>query len=175
MNNSIYLQVDSVKGEAKDEQHKDWIDVQHFCWQIVQPTENSVGGGGGIGKAVVRQLEVLARIDKAMPTMMKKCVEGTHLPAVTLGLRKAAESSEDYLLIKMQDVMLSAVEIAPHIGTGAVEGNAVASGAMAVLYRFSPSVVGVTCGEQLNTGALSAKVEFGWDVKKNAAAEVKFK
>ncbi|NDL64392.1 Hcp family type VI secretion system effector [Acerihabitans arboris] len=175
MNNSIYLKVDSVTGEAKDEQHVGWIDVQHFRWRITQPTENSVGGGGGIGKAVVREMEVLARIDKAMPTMMKKCVEGTHLSAVTLGLRKAAESSEDYLLIKMQEVMLSAVEIAPHGDTGALEGQAVAPGAMAVLYRFSPSVVGVTCGEQLNTGALSAKVEFGWDVKKNAAAEVKFK
>lgn len=175
MNNSIYLKVDGVTGEAKDGQHEGWIDVQHFRWRISQPTENSVGGGGGIGKAVVREMEVLARIDKAMPTMMKKCIQGEHLSAVSLGLRKASESTDDYLIIKMQQVMISAVEIMPFTDASAGDGQAVSPGAMVVMYRFSPSVVGVSCTEQTETGALSAKVEFGWDVKKNADAEVKFK
>ncbi len=167
MHNSIYLRVEDVTGEAKDGGHKEWIDVQHFQWQLRQPTENGVGGGGGSGRLMVRDLEVFARLDKAMPTMMTLGARGSRLKTVTVALSKAGSGQKDYLNITLKNVILSGVEMMKYTGGGGMEGNAVAAGAMGVVYRFSPSLVEVNYYEQNEDGEPGAPVTFNWDVKGN--------
>lgn len=167
MHNSIYLRVAGVTGEAKDVRHQGWIDIQTFQWQLRQPTEAGVGGGGGSGRLVVRDLEVFARMDKAMPTLMTLGAEGKRLDTVSLVVCKAGSEQDEYLKIILKNVILSAIEMTRHPGGDGVEGSAVAMGDIGVVYRFSPSLVEVNYHEQDENGSPGPQVTFNWDVKGN--------
>ncbi|QWA11546.1 type VI secretion system tube protein Hcp [Sodalis ligni] len=167
MHNSLYLQVDGVTGEAKDSRHKGWIDVQTFRWQLRQPTEAGVGGGGGCGRLVVRDLEVFARMDKAMPTLMTLGAEGKRLKTVSVVMCKAGSEQDEYLHIILKTVMLSGIEIGTHSGDDGIDGGALSKGDIGVIYRFSPSLVEVNYHEQDENGSPGPQVTFNWDVKGN--------
>ncbi len=163
MHNSIYLQVEGVTGEALDAGHQGWIDVLTFEWHIKQPTENTVGGGGGCGRLVVKDLLVYARLDKAMPTMMTMAAEGRALGEVVLSMDKAGGKQNEFLNISLKNVIISAIELAP----GQRAQGVATDGQIGVLYRFSPSKLEVKYSAQSEAGQSSAPVTFTWDVKSN--------
>lgn len=53
MASDVYLQIEGVKGESTDEQHKEWIEVLSVVWGNDQPTAGviSTAGGHTLGKA----------------------------------------------------------------------------------------------------------------------------
>ncbi|WP_395479952.1 Hcp family type VI secretion system effector [Candidatus Curculioniphilus buchneri] len=167
MHNSIYLQVENVIGEGKDANHKGWIDIQSFQWKLRQPIEVGVGGGGGSGRLIVRDLEVFARMDKAMPTLMTLGAKGKRLSVVRLAVCKAGSEQDEYLNITFKNVILSNIEIMPYIVNDGIEGSAIEVGDISVRYCFSPSVVEVNYHEQDENGTPGPQVTFSWDVKAN--------
>jgi type VI secretion system secreted protein Hcp len=170
MNNSIYLQVQGVTGECKDSQHEGWLDIKSFQWQLRQPTEAGRGGGGGSGRLAVRDLEVIARMDKAMPTLMAMGAEGKPLATVNLVICKAGGKKEEYLKIILTTVTLSSVELFEFTGDAHAEvgdSAAIAAGDIAVRYCFSPSLVEVGYHEQDEQGNPGPEVSFSWNVKSN--------
>eukprot|EP00456_Euglypha_rotunda_P078150 TRINITY_DN7458_c0_g1_i3.p2 TRINITY_DN7458_c0_g1~~TRINITY_DN7458_c0_g1_i3.p2 ORF type:complete len:116 (-),score=29.98 TRINITY_DN7458_c0_g1_i3:11-358(-) len=78
----MFMRVEGANGESKDSNHKDWTDIKSFAWGATQPGNMVSGGGGGVGKASFNDLQVLARIDKAAPSVMKNCASGKHLSKV---------------------------------------------------------------------------------------------
>lgn len=85
----MYLKVESINGESKDAQHKDWTDIQSFSWGATQPGSMATGGGGGTGKASFNDLYVVARIERSAPAILKHCATGKHLGKVELSICKA--------------------------------------------------------------------------------------
>ncbi len=68
------------------------------------------GGGGGAGRASFEELVVNKTVDAASPLLMKACASGQHIPtAVLKGTRKGAK--QEYLLIKMSNVVISSVNV----------------------------------------------------------------
>ncbi|WP_208507881.1 type VI secretion system tube protein Hcp, partial [Variovorax paradoxus] len=82
----MFMRVEGANGESKDSNHKDWTDIKSFAWGATQPGNMVSGGGGGVGKASFNDLQVLARIDKAAPSVMKNCASGKHLSKVEVSV-----------------------------------------------------------------------------------------
>ena len=62
-----------------------------------------------------RILSIVHTIDKASPLLLKACATGEHLKEATITHRKAGKGQQEYLIIKMNDVIITGVV---HGGTG---------------------------------------------------------
>jgi len=108
----MYLQVDGLKGESTDSEHKDWIELLSFNHSISQPasaTANSAGGGT-IGRCQHSDFSITKYVDLASPKMYELCSSGKHLKNVTIDLmRSSGDSRVKYMEIKMEQVVISHV------------------------------------------------------------------
>ena len=57
-----------IKGESKDDKHKGEIEVLSWSWGI--QGKASLGGGSASGKATIREMKIVKRVDKASTALM---------------------------------------------------------------------------------------------------------
>ena len=107
-----FAKVGDIKGESKDAKHKDEVEVLSWSWGVTQTPSFGYGGGGGAGKADFQPLVFTHRIDKASPLLMKACATGQHLPAATISMRGAGQGQQEFLVIKLTDVLVTGVSLA---------------------------------------------------------------
>ena len=105
-----FLKIDGIKGECKDDKHKDEIDVSSFSYGVTQSTSVATGGGLTAGKSTLNAFAFNQTYHKGSVPLFVYCATGKHLKEATLTVRKAGESPQDFLIIKMNDVLISAVQ-----------------------------------------------------------------
>jgi type VI secretion system secreted protein Hcp len=104
----MFLDIDTVKGEAKDKQYKDKIDILAWSWGASNSGSAHVGGGMGSGKANFQDISVTKYIDLASTTILGAVSKGKHFPKAKLIVRKAGgDKPVDYYVIEMEDVMVT--------------------------------------------------------------------
>ena len=107
----IFAKLGNIAGESTDSKHKDEIEVLSFSWGVSNTAQFGPGTGVGAGKATFRDLSIVHRIDKASPLLLKACATGQHLPQATITQRKAGAAQQEYLIIKMNDVVITSVAL----------------------------------------------------------------
>ena len=153
----MFLKIDDVKGEARDADHKDEIDVLAWSWGMSQSGTTHAGGGGGGGKVNVQDMSFTKFIDKATPNLMKNCCNGKHFEEATLTVRKAGGVPVEYLTIKMKEVLISSVSTGGSGGEDRLTEN--------VNLNFGE--VDVVYTPQDETGAAEGAVEMNWNIAEN--------
>ena len=86
---------------------------------------------------------------------MRACATGQHLPEVTLTQRKAGKEQHEYLIIKMNDVLVASVVSG---GGGEPASESVSLNFAKVQFEYKP---------QKPDGTLDAAVHFKYDLKTN--------
>ena len=157
MATDIFLKLGDIKGESQDDKHKDEIDVLAWSWGVNQPGSMHTGGGGGHGKANFSDLTITHHVDKAHPVLMKSCATAEHIKEAMLTVRKAGKTPQEFLLIKMNDIIVTSVQPA---GDGGDTGHT-----EQVTLQFSK--VDVEYKPQKPDGSLDAGVHFKYDIKAN--------
>src|SRR5262245_36521295 len=109
MASGIFAKIGDIKGESTDATHKDEIEVLSFSWGVAHPASGSSGGGGVGGRATFKDLSIVHHIDKATPLLLKACAAGTVLKEGTITHRKAGEVPLEFLIIKMNDIVITGV------------------------------------------------------------------
>jgi type VI secretion system secreted protein Hcp len=153
----IFLKIGDIKGEAKDHAHKEEIDVLAWNWGMAQHGSGHVGGGSGSGKVSVQDLTFTKYLDKSTPDLMLSCCNGKHFPEAKLTVRKAGENPLEYLLITMNDVLITS------LGTGG-SGH---EDRLTEHVTLNFAKVKVEYTEQTEKGAAGAKPKMGWDIEAN--------
>ena len=151
----IFAKLGDIKGESLDSKHKDEIEVLSWSWGVTNPAKVS-GGGGGSGKATFHDLSFTHKIDKASPLLMKGCATGQHLKEATITRRKAGKGQQEFLVIKMSDVLITAVSDADSVEDGNLETVSLAFAKVDLEYR-----------PQKADGSLDAGIHFKYDIKAN--------
>lgn len=105
----VFLKLGDIKGESKDAKHQGEIDVLSWSWGMSH-TGASAGSGAGAGKAIFNDLTFTQAVDRATPLLIKACASGEHLKEATLVARKAGKGQQDYLIIKMSDILVTSVQ-----------------------------------------------------------------
>ena len=149
-----FLKIDTIKGEATDQKHKDEIDILSFSWGVSQSGGMSYGGGGGAGKAAFQDLSFMHRYDKASPRLAQACAIGEHIKSATLVARKAGKEQQEYLIIKLSDLLVTGVQ--PSAGGGDIPMESVTLNYTKVELEYKP---------QKADGTLDAGVKFVYDLK----------
>jgi type VI secretion system secreted protein Hcp len=116
----MFLKLDGVKGESKDEKHKDEIDIESFSWKFENQTSTlpTSGGGGGAGKVSMQDFHFVAKMSMATPQIMTACAAGKHIREATLTCRKAGSDREYYILI-LQNVLVRSQQNSGRTGSAA--------------------------------------------------------
>lgn len=157
MASDIFAKIGAIKGESNDSKHKDEVEVLSWSWGVTQSGANVQGGGGGQGKATFQDFSFSHHLDKASPLLMKACATGEHVKEATITVRKAGKGQQEFLVIKMSDVIVTGV--AP---SGASEAPATAE---IVSLQFAK--VDLEYRPQKADGSLDVGVHFKYDIKAN--------
>jgi type VI secretion system secreted protein Hcp len=153
----IFAKLGDIKGESTDAKHKDEIEVLSFSWGMTN-SPPAGGGGVGAGRATFQDLSIVHRIDKASPQLMLACATGKHLPDATITHRKAGKGQQEYLIVKMNDVIVTGVVHSGNPGQQDETSETVSLAFAKVDFEFKP---------QKQDGSLDAGVHFKYDIKSN--------
>jgi type VI secretion system secreted protein Hcp len=145
------------EGESHDSKHKNEIDVLAWSWGVAQTGTHSFGGGGGAGKANFQDLNFTHQLDKASTKLMNACATGEHIKDATLTLRKAGKEQQEFLIVKMTDIIVTSVQ--PSMG-GEVPTESVSLNYAKIEFDYKP---------QKADGSLDAAKHFGYNLKENKA------
>jgi type VI secretion system secreted protein Hcp len=152
---SIFARIGTIKGESRDARHKDEIEVLSWSWGVSQSGTASQGGGGGAGKASFQDFNFTHHVDKASPLLMKACATGEHIRDATITVRKAGKGQQEFLIIKMTDVIVTSVSTSV-----SAEGDAAVEGVMLAFAK-----VDLEYKPQKPDGTLDAGLHFRYDLK----------
>ena len=106
----MFLKIGKIIGESRDKVYngKDgWIDILAWSWGASNSGTTHLGSGSGAGKANFQDISVTKYIDKATPDLLRGTAKGTHYDKAQLVVRKAGDKPLDYLIIDMEEVMLT--------------------------------------------------------------------
>ncbi len=156
-----FLKIDGIPGESKDSHHPDELELESFGWGETQAISHAAGGGVGAGKVEVHDLHFLAQMSKASPKLMLACAAGQHIKQAVLTARKAGGGQQEFLVIKLSDVLVTDY----HTG-GAAQSDTVPLDEVS----FTFAKIEVEYRLQKPDGTLDAPVKAGWDVKGNKPA-----
>ena len=154
MASDIFAKLGDIKGESLDDKHKDQIEVLSYSWGVSNAGSMAHGSGGGEGKATFHDLSFTHNVDKASPVLMQSCATGVHLKEATITHRKSGKGQQEYLIIKMNDVIVTSVS---HGGTG--------DGGSSENVSIAFAKVDMEYKPQKPDGSLDAGIHFKYDLK----------
>jgi type VI secretion system secreted protein Hcp len=155
MASDIFAKIGDIKGESLDDKHKDEVEVLSWSWGVSNSGSIAHGGGGGAGKASFNDFNFTHHIDKASPVLLRACATGEHIKEATITARKAGKGQQEYLIIKMNDVIITGV-----LPSGSGDG---AANAESVALQFAK--VDLEYRRQKTDGTLEAGLHFKYDIK----------
>lgn len=98
-----------IEGESTDSKHKGEIEL--LSWSVggtqSASASTSATGGGGQGKVAMQDFHFSCLHSKASPKLMLTMMNGEHLKSALVTCRKAGKDQQEYLKIKMTDVVVS--------------------------------------------------------------------
>jgi len=154
---AFFVNIEGIKGESKDNDHKEWIDVLSLGYCVSQSSSMSTGGGGGVGRADFEPISFIHYVDKATPNLMKYCAGGTHIPTVEVSCCKVGDGSKEYMRITLTDCLI----------TCAGPSGAIDDGQMKESVSISYAKIKIEVKEQAKDGTMGAGVTGTWNVKEN--------
>ena len=153
-----FLKIDGIDGESRDDKHKNEIEIESWSWGATQTGTLAAGGGGGAGKVQFQDFHFTTLISKASPSLFLRCATGEHIKSATLTARKSGENPQEFMHIKMEDVLISSYQTGGSSGSSIVPTDQVSMNFAKINYEYQP---------QKPDGSLDAGVSAGWDLKLN--------
>ena len=98
-----------INGESLDDQHKGEIEVLGWSWGI--QGKPSLAGGSASGKASIRELKIIKRVDKASTALMGAVRTNELIKEAVLTLRKSGKGALEFLKITMEQGRITSYEI----------------------------------------------------------------
>ncbi len=153
----MFLELEGIKGEARDTTHKDKIEILAYSCGVSQSGTTHSGSGGGAGKASFQDISITKYLDKSSPVLLGNCSTGKHIASGKVIVRKAGDKPLEYLVFEMKEILVSSVSCGASGGEDRLTEN--------VTLNFAEFKVIYT--PQKADGSGDAAVEFGFNIPEN--------
>lgn len=153
----MFLEIDGIDGESKDDKMKGQIHIESFSFGVEQVGTADSGGGLGAGKAKFEDFEFTMPTQKASPKLYAACAKGTHIPKAVLSIRKAGGTQDTYLKHTFKELLVSSFRTA--------NGDPQPQDTV----KFNFVELSTEYKEQDSSGALGGAVTAGYNLKSNKA------
>ncbi len=81
---AIYIQIPDVKGESRETNNDQWVDVLSVSWGAHKPGEGLTGQSRRRGAAVVEDVTLTIEYEKASPKLQESCLQGEVIPKLEI-------------------------------------------------------------------------------------------
>jgi type VI secretion system secreted protein Hcp len=152
-----FLKLNGIDGESSDDKHKNEIELESWSWGVTNSGTAHHATGAGAGKASFQDIHFTAKLNKASPKLMLACATGDHITEATLTCRKAGGDQQEYLTIKLNDVLVSSYQ------TGGSNGNIVPIDQFSLNFAKCEE----TYKQQDAEGAVGQPVKVGYNIAAN--------
>lgn len=159
-NVDIFIKLDGINGESKDDKHKGEIDVFAYDLKVDQEGTRHVGSGGGAGKATFDDLTIFAQVDTSTTDLFQCCASGKHITNGVLTLRKAGDKPLEFLIVTLHDIIVSSVKF--HAPNSDEPRHLVE-------VKLNYAKIKIKYYPQADSGAAGVSTEGGWDIAANKA------
>lgn len=153
-----FLKIEGVDGESTDDKHKGEIDLESWSWGESQGGSHSSGGGGGAGKVSMQDFHFVMKVNKASAKLLLGCATGEHFKSAVLTCRKAGKDQQEFLKIKLSDLLISSYQTGGSGHGDVVPTDQCSLNFSKIEYEYKP---------QKADGSLDTPVKAGYDVKAN--------
>jgi type VI secretion system secreted protein Hcp len=163
MSVDMFLKLNGVPGESKDQKLTDHIEILSFSWGVTQQGAYHTGTGGGAGKANVQEPTFTHYVDKASTVLFQMCVSGKHIADGEFIARRAGADGkpQPYMNLKFEDLIVSSVQTAGHHG---------GDDRMTESFSLNFKKFEVVYTTQDNKGIAQKGNPVKWDLQQNAEA-----
>ena len=152
----MFLKIDGVIGESTNDKYREWIDVLSFGWGATHPTTLTSTGGSTSGKVQIQDFSFVKQPDIATAKLFRGVATGQHFKEATLSLVKAGGSQQEFMRLKMSDVLITGYQ------TGGSAGMLPAE-----QVSFSFSKVELATAQVRADGSISGWDEVSFDIMAN--------
>jgi len=104
----IFVKIAGITGESTDDKHKGWIEVLSWSWGTSTGTGKTKRGT--VPAQCVLDLVLTKLVDSSSPQLIMNGVLGQAAKDATLAMRKAGKDQHDFLVVKLQDVLVSSYQ-----------------------------------------------------------------
>jgi type VI secretion system secreted protein Hcp len=152
---------DDAKGEALDDQHKDWVQLLSLSHRIDQPESATKHiGGASVTQAEFGNFVITKFVDKATPNLMKLASNGKHVTKVDIEILKAiGDKQTKYLTHELKNVLVTSFQ-----------SNADGSGDVTETITLSFDHLATTYTAVAQDGTSKGNVAYKYDRAKASAA-----
>jgi type VI secretion system secreted protein Hcp len=98
-----------IKGESQDQQHLKEIDVVSWSWGM--ESKSSLTSGTAKGKAIIRDLKIVKRVDSASTPLMSALRSNEMITKAVLTQRKAGKTQLEFLKITIEQGRVTSLNI----------------------------------------------------------------
>jgi len=149
----MFINMGAIKGESRDKtQGKAGdIDILAWSWGMSQSGTTHSGGGGGAGKASFQDLSFTKYIDSSSNALMNA------LAKVTMMVRKAGEGQQKYILMTMEEVLVTSISTGGSGGEDRLTENVTLNFGK-VTFAYTP---------QDSKGTVAGDKTFTWNIAEN--------
>lgn len=148
----LFLKIDDIEGESADKDHPREIEIESYQWGASLPSKT----GGAAGKVSFQDLNFTKKVDKSSPILMQSVASGKHYKEATLTARKKGEEKQEYLIVKMKDIIITSYQTGG--SNNSLPTDEVSINFAQIEYKYTP---------QTPDGSLGIPVTAGWDLKTN--------
>lgn len=157
MSVDMFMKLGDLKGESRDDKHKNEIEVLSWSWGMSQSGSSHFGSGAGSGKVSIQDLSFTKYVDKATPDMMLACCQGKSIDEAKLTVRKAGGNPLEYIILTMKEVIITSISTGGSGGEDRLTES--------VTLNFAKVQVEYT--EQNEKGQAGEKPKMGWSINEN--------
>lgn len=156
----VYLQIDGIKGESTDGDHKDWIECKSVSWEVLQPKSATASTGGGhTAERCEHKDIVLSKLtDLSTPLLLQNSSSGKTIPKAKFEFMRADAKGEriKYFEIELQNVLIGGVS--PAVQAGDIMHEEVRLKYSQVKWKYT---------QQKISGGSGGNTSGGWDLAAN--------
>lgn len=157
-NEAWFAKYDGIDGEAKDSDHKKWIDVLSIDWGVHRADSGATGTSRRRSAPAVENFVISFQYEKSAPKLLEACLEGKVIPKLEIELTSTFGETgrATYLRYEMKNVQCADYD---------VSGSA-AAGPPIVVVGNNFEEIKVTYTEYDEAGNSQGNVETEWKVEK---------
>lgn len=159
----VYLQIDGIKGESRDDKHKDWIECASAHFGVHQPRSATASTGGGHTAERVHMEDIVLTkvVDLSTPLLLQACSMGKTLPKAKFEFMRADGQGVriKYFEIELENVLIGMVT--PRILPGAILKENISLKFSKVKWQYT---------QQRIVGGSGGNTAGGWDLSANKIA-----
>ena len=148
----MFLKLATITGESTDSKHAEEIDLLSWSFAAHQTGTSNTGGGSGAGRVSIQDLTITKKVDKSSPILFALCCSGQHLESGALTVRKAGGDALEYLIVKMEHVLITGFQTTGSDGQDQLVEQV----------TLSFKRVGLVYTPQLDDGTGGPEVAGGW-------------